>query len=70
MKKLARFDIASFMMEIIKNIFDAPFQLLSHIGGSSLMRCYGNGLCLDNHLIAAQMEYRVQLRRPVRCVSL
>ena len=38
---------------------NAPFNMLSLMGGESLMRGYYLGRYRDNHLLAAQLEYRI-----------
>ena len=38
---------------------NAPFNLLSLMGGESLMRGYYLGRYRDNHMIASQIEYRI-----------
>ena len=38
---------------------NAPFNLLSLMGGESLMRGYYLGRYRDNHMLASQIEYRI-----------
>jgi hypothetical protein len=48
---------------------DAPFQMLSRLGGQNIMRGTYQGRYRDRHLVAAQAEYRAQVRPRIGVVA-
>lgn len=56
---LYREHVLAFQITYTINVGRVPFQLMSSLGGESMLRGYYKGSYLDNCSIAAQIEYRL-----------